>query len=96
VTSTPENDEESEDSEERQMQKDIFILVTTDKRIYSGNDVITYKVEYYNLTDSQTGEFELSTQVPTYTEVLEAGRGVVEGNTIKWKISNLNKMGPVK
>jgi len=93
VTSTPENDEETEDSEERQMQKDIFILVTTDKRIYSGNDVITYKVEYYNLTDSQTGEFELSTQVPTYKEVLEAGRGVVEGNTIKWKISNLNKNG---
>jgi len=24
---------------------------------------------------------------------LEAGRGVVEGNTIKWKISNLNKNG---
>jgi len=66
--------------------------VTTDKRIYSGNDVITYKVEYYNLTDSQTGEFELSTRFLHIRKYWKRSRSS-RGNTIKWKISNLNKNG---
>ena len=87
------NVEESETVEEipATIPKDISVFVSTDKRAYTENEVITYKIKYYNLMDSPTGKFELFAKVPSYTEVIEADGGIVEGDAIKWQISALNK-----
>ena len=57
---TTKNVEESETVEEipATIPKDISVFVSTDKR-HTENEVITYKIKYYNLMDSPTGKFEL-------------------------------------
>jgi len=79
-------------------QKDLAVVLTSDKRKLAENDQIEMTLDYYNRTGINVGSADLELSIPNGFTVVDAGGGTVSGDKIVWDLGALagKESGQVK
>ncbi|UUZ83739.1 carboxypeptidase regulatory-like domain-containing protein [Paenibacillus sp. P26] len=68
---------------------DLAVELWTDRAAYPEGGVITYTIEYANKSGVKATGVKLTAQIPMYTTVLDAAKGVVNQSNIEWTLGDL-------
>jgi hypothetical protein len=71
------------------LQPDVTLTVTADKNLVKEGDQSTITVDYKNPASSKLEAGEIKIKLPKGAELVNAGGGTVDGDTITWKVSNV-------